>query len=70
MKELAKPPKGLVPKYIHDQDRLIEVLRAILRYVEAGFSVSEDWIRECNDLLIKYNFERQQSEKKQSSENS
>lgn len=70
MKESVKPPIGLVPKYMHDQERLIEVLRAILRYVEAGFSISDDWIQECNDLLIKYNFERQKHETKQSSKDS
>ena len=47
----VKPPIGLVPKHIAKYNRLIEVKKAILRYMDADLKVSQLWIKEYNELL-------------------
>lgn len=52
---LEKPPKGLVPKYIHTRSRFNDVKEAIIRYIEFGKEIPVDWIEEYNELNNKLN---------------
>ena len=45
-----KYPKGIVPKYVHDERRFGELGDAIIRFVEARRRVPEEWIYEYNEL--------------------
>lgn len=49
---LGKPPLGLKPKWLHDEQRLDEVVAAINRYIEAKKLIPQEWMEEYN-LLIK-----------------
>ena len=51
MGEKKKPPLGLLPKRIHDEQRLGLVKEAIYRYLEANFAISPEWIVEYNQLI-------------------
>ncbi|WP_250538802.1 MULTISPECIES: hypothetical protein [unclassified Caballeronia] len=46
-----KPPLGLVPKYIHDERRLKEILGAIERYSEAQLLIPVEWVTELAGLI-------------------
>lgn len=50
-KENEKPPLGLTPKRFHEEARLLELLRAMERYLEAGFDVPTEWVGEFHSLL-------------------
>ena len=41
-----RPPIGLKPKFIHDQERQIAIIDAINRYLEAGKSPPKEWVLE------------------------
>lgn len=45
-----KPPLGLKPKYIHDEQRLSEVKNAIDRYFEKNKEIPSEWIEEKYQL--------------------
>ncbi len=47
---MNKPPPGLKPKHVHDQERLIEICGAIARYYQAGLEIDIDWVIEYNEL--------------------
>ena len=49
-KKLAKPPIGLIPKWVHDMDRLEEVRAAINRYFIAELEIPVEWVEEYNNL--------------------
>jgi hypothetical protein len=51
MNTVKKPPIGLKPKFINDEQRLNEVRGAISRYYEAELKIPIDWIKEYNDLI-------------------
>jgi len=40
---LPKPPLGLRPKWLADEQRIAEVLAAISRYETAGWDVPQEW---------------------------
>jgi hypothetical protein len=46
----AKPPLGLRPRFIADEERLREVADAITRYRVAGKPVPVEWLREHDEL--------------------
>jgi hypothetical protein len=48
-----KPPLGLMPKYIHDEKRVISICNAIIRYTAKGKKVPNEWLWELCDLLEK-----------------
>ena len=48
---ITKPPLGIMPKYIHDEKRIDEILDAISRFGSAGVSIPVKWIEEYNGLL-------------------
>ncbi len=43
---IEKPPLGLKPKWIHDQQRQDEIMAAINRYLEAGKTPPKEWAAE------------------------
>ena len=51
MENSQKPPIGLKPRYIHDSERIDEILCAIERYTDANMSIPKSWVNELRDLL-------------------
>ena len=47
----TKPPLGLKPRKIHDQDRMNELICAIERYSEASMPVPKEWTDELKDIV-------------------
>ena len=47
----TKPPLGLKPRFIHDEQRLGEVKTAIIRYYESSKKLPLEWIEEYNELI-------------------
>jgi len=45
---IEKPPIGLKPKWLHDEQRQKECKEAIERYVNAGRKVPQEWLDEYN----------------------
>jgi hypothetical protein len=45
-----RPPLGLRPRFIADEDRLSEVEGAIVRYQDAGKPVPDEWFSEAQWL--------------------
>lgn len=43
---VKKPPLGLVPRYIRDEQRAREIIDAILRYIDNDRPVPHEWIDE------------------------
>lgn len=46
-----EPPIGIMPREVWLEKRLEELRSAIKRYIEAGYYVKEDWVKEYNSLL-------------------
>jgi len=46
-----KPPLGLVPRKIRENERLVEVKDAIIRYMDASKPIPQEWIDELNELM-------------------
>jgi hypothetical protein len=44
-----KPPIGITPKHIHDDQRFIELCGAIQRYYDTETPIPVEWIREWNE---------------------
>ncbi len=51
--QLPKPPIGLKPKPIHDEQRCEEISKAINRYLDSNNHVPIEWIQEYNELIQK-----------------
>lgn len=49
-----KPPLGVKPRWLHDKARLLDVLAAIARYVEASKPLPLEWVEEMADLMDRY----------------
>jgi len=47
-----KPPIGLRPRTIHSQDRAIDIVDAMKRYVLANKPIPKDWFDELKDLML------------------
>jgi hypothetical protein len=45
-----KPPLGLMPRNIHESQRIGEILEAMQRYNEAGKPIPAAWVEELRDL--------------------
>ena len=48
---MQKPPLGLRPRFIVVEHRTLEILEAMIRYVQVGYQVPIEWREELNDLL-------------------
>ena len=51
METVSKPPLGLKPKFIHDAQRVREILEAMTRYSEANYPIPIEWIEELKQLI-------------------
>lgn len=45
------PPLGLMPRYIHEDKRIADILNAMKRYSEAGYAIPCEWVLELRDLF-------------------
>lgn len=50
---MKKPPLGIMPRYIWESDRLIQLSNAIYRYLSASCFIPIEWIAEYNELCKK-----------------
>ena len=48
--ELVKPPLGLVPRRIHNENRVSDIKQAVNRMFDADSCVDVAWIEEYNEL--------------------
>lgn len=55
MKPIKRPPLGLAPKWIRDEQRLWEIQAAIVRYYEAEMPIPIEWVEEYNQLITERN---------------
>jgi DNA-directed RNA polymerase subunit RPC12/RpoP len=46
-----KPPLGLKPRFIHEEERRDGIKKAVVRMFNANEGVSVDWIREYNEIV-------------------
>lgn len=46
-----KPPIGVMPRWLHEQQRALEVMQAIWRYIEAGAPIPDEWMAEFTDYV-------------------
>jgi hypothetical protein len=52
MSETKAPPIGLIPKFIRDTERGLEIMAAIQRYLNAGHRIPREWVQELRHLDI------------------
>ena len=50
---MEKPPLGLIPRYIHREQRVDDIKSAILRFMERNYPIPKKWIKEYNELIKK-----------------
>jgi len=48
-----KPPLGLTPRFIRDEQRLNEILAAIERYAAEKTPIPLEWVEEYNEICIR-----------------
>lgn len=46
-----KPPIGIKPRYIHDEERKQEIMDAMVRYSNAFKPIPVEWLDELRDLI-------------------
>ena len=46
----SKPPLGLTPRWLIEEQRTIAILEAMHRYTVAGLPIPEEWTDELNYL--------------------
>ena len=44
------PPIGLVPRFVRDQERALEILAAMSRYVRDGKKIPRAWLGELAEI--------------------
>jgi hypothetical protein len=52
---LQKPPIGLRPRWLVDDQRLEEIIAAVIRYIYAGYPIPIEWAEELNELTVRKN---------------
>lgn len=50
---LPKPPLGLVPRFIRDEERVREIIEALGRYNDVGKPVPQEWLNELCERIRK-----------------
>lgn len=55
MIELKKPPLGITPRWLLDEERAIEIEQAIMRYNEVDYPIPVEWIQELNEVYERLN---------------
>ena len=53
---IKRPPLGVMPLYIWNKKRVLEIAEAITRYAEAFQQIPQEWIDEYNNLVIDKKF--------------
>jgi len=48
---IKKPPLGLKPRYLVEEERILEISSAILRYVNCNYEIPIEWVEEYNELV-------------------
>lgn len=48
---MEKPPAGVTPRFIVQEDRLDNLDAAIRRYLEARCLIPEEWVEERNEII-------------------
>lgn len=46
-----KPPLGVVPRHIHDEQRLRDLKECVANYMQAGLTILPEWVEEYNELI-------------------
>ena len=46
----TRPPQGLKPRMVHEEERMNEIIAAMRRYAEAKKDIPQEWICELLDL--------------------
>jgi len=46
-----RPPNGLIPRFIREENRRDEIVAAMNRYTTAGCRIPTEWLEEYNDLV-------------------
>lgn len=49
---IEKPPVGVKPKWMLDEERIYELFDAIMRYKKSGAAIPFEWIDELTNLLL------------------
>lgn len=47
---VAKPPLGILPRWLWLEQRIIALTEAMQRYADAGQPVPPDWVKELREL--------------------
>lgn len=50
---VKKPPLGLKPEWMHDENRTVEISVAITLYLGEGKEIPTEWVKEYNKLAKK-----------------
>lgn len=45
-----KPPIGIKPKFVWEEERIGDLLEAMLRYSNVGWVIPKEWIEELDEL--------------------
>ena len=45
-----RPPLGLKPRFVADEQRMEEITEAIQRYKDAGYQIPSEWIAEYKEI--------------------
>ena len=48
----CKPPIGLKPRWLHETNRIQDIIDAIKRYSEAKEPIPIEWVDELNELTM------------------
>lgn len=57
-------PKGVLPKHIHQEQRMIDISRGIERYTKEFLPIPMDWVVEYNQLSYSLKLYREGGDKK------
>lgn len=49
--DMNKPPLGIMPKKLWQEERLERLKECIERHTNAYYPINEEWVKEYNDLL-------------------
>ena len=53
--DMNKPPIGITPRWLLDEERATEIEEAIVRYNKADYSIPIEWIQELNEVYERLN---------------
>jgi len=53
MSNKIKPPLGIMPRYIHDGSRRIDLRKTIIRHLDAHREVPLEWVEEFNEITLR-----------------